>query len=200
MIAAFSSLWHWLFEAECKTSADLLALSFAINAILTGLSIAKYNLCSYSQKLAVWYISKVTDDKLLARLERLGKDHLTLAKFSDFFSKAEESYKNYIQGEPIIWEFVKRTATIISAVASFVILAYEPTSRIGFALTFPYAILVILHMLWSLIRSGYLLVLSRLLSVGIWISDREKKQDLKIEDSVERMRNTRVALAKKPTP
>lgn len=198
MIAVFSSFWHWLFEAECKSSADLLALSFAINAILTGLSIAKYNLCPHIKQFAVWCISKSTDDKFLARLESLGKDHKVLVKFARAFSTAAEWCRKLILAESKALEMIKRALTSMSALAAFIILAFDPTSRIGVALVLPYVLFVILHFIFALIVVLAVFILSLFLSLAMKIAGREKKEDPGIGDSIAQLKKTRAALTKPP--
>ena len=200
MIAAFSSLWRWLFEVKCTTAADLLAMRFAINAVLTGLSIAKYNLCSHVKLLAVWCISKSTDDKFLERLERLGKDHKVLAKFARAFSNTAEWCRKLILADSKKLEMLKRTLTSVSALAAFVILAFEPTSRIGVALVLPYVMFVILHFLFALIVVLAVFVLALILSLAMKIAGREKKPEPDICDSIAQLKITRSALPKTTSP
>ena len=199
MTAALSSFWHWLFVARCSTSADLLALSFAINAILTGLSIAKYNLCPHVKQFAVWCISKSTDDKFLARLESLGKDHKILARFARVFSITAEWCRKLILADSKKLEVLKRALTSVPALSAFIILAFEPTSRIGVALVLPYVIFVILHFLFALFVVFVVFVLSLFLSLAMKIAGREKKPEPDIGDSIAQLKSTRAALPKTPS-
>lgn len=196
MIAALSTLWHWLWSAKCSTAADLLALSFAINAILTGLSIAKYNLCAHVRALAVWCLDKSTGDKFLERLERLGKAHKMLAKFAYVFSKTAGFSRMVIMSDPQWLEWFKRAITSGSAIAAFVILAFEPNSRIGLLLVLPYAIIVLVHFAVALILVIVVSMLSVLLFLAMCFVDRKKKPETDIGDSITLLKEIRAALPK----
>lgn len=145
--------FRWLFISECATATSLLSLSFAINSIFTGLSLSRFNLCTWMKRKALKCIDNSVNDKFLAKVERLGKDHKDISKQLERFSDQVECYRSSMSSESRGWELFRRTVTVICATAAFIIMAFESKTRIGFALVCPYIIFLLGHAVWVWCRT-----------------------------------------------
>ena len=192
------SFLRWLFADDCKTSAPLLSLSFAINSTFTGLALSRFNMCEWMKRKALKCIDDSVGDKFLANVERLGKDNNDIQRQLIDYQKNVTQYRTAMQNGSATWEWVRRITTSACAFTAFMLLAFEANTRIGVALVLPYLLLLFGHALWVWIRTRRVSKSFKVLATAMDNAAQSNHPAFDLNDCVKKLKAEHKALSPKP--
>lgn len=189
-------LYKWLLENQCKTADSLLSISFAINTIFTGLSFSRFSLFVWMEKRAIDCVKRSSDASFLEKIERLSQDSKKLRKQLSNYSCTAAKFLAAMTSGSRAWEGVGRMTSALSAIAAFVLLAFESNTRIGVCLTFPYVILLIVHFGWVFLITYRVKRCFGKLSQALNAASEEEASRFEVSDCIKRLRESQDALSK----
>lgn len=138
--------YRWLCVEPCCTSAVLLSMSFGINSVFTGLAFSKYNLFVWMKRKALWCVQRSSNASFLAKIEQSCRVDAGLRRQYAEYQDTVEKFRLAMTSGSAWWEWMRRSVSMLCAMAAFVFVAFECKTRMGVCLVLPYVIMLVIQL------------------------------------------------------